>query len=87
MQKNFTHNLVIAVGLNQYQNNIAKLNTTKPDPEELAKLLKDEYQVELITDDTERKPRLNELENLLTLCIKLRLQVLLNFYPKFRKFQ
>ena len=78
---------MIAVGLNQYQKNIAKLNTTKPDPEELAKLLKDEYQVELNTDDTEGKPRLNELENLLTLCIKLRLQVLLNFSPKSRKFQ
>jgi hypothetical protein len=43
LKKNFTHNLAIAVGLNQYQNNIAKLNTTKPDPEELAKLLKDNY--------------------------------------------
>jgi WD40 repeat protein len=65
---NFTHNLAIAIGINQYQNGIARLNTAKPDAEELAKLLREkyQYQVELITDDTERKPTLKELENLLT---------------------
>ncbi|MEG4246254.1 caspase family protein [Microcoleus sp. Pol10_D6] len=64
---NFTQNLAIAIGINQYQNGIAKLKTAKPDAETLADLLRDEYQyqVELITDDTERKPTLEELKNLL----------------------
>jgi len=65
---NFTRNLALAIGINQYQNGIAKLKTAKPDAEELADLLRDEYQyqVELITDNTDRKPTLKELENLLT---------------------
>ncbi|MEJ1929807.1 caspase family protein [Nostoc sp. NIES-2111] len=73
---NFTHNLAIAIGINQYQNGIAKLNTAKPDAETLADILKDDYkyQVELITDNTERKPTLNELENLLTKWLPEQLQ-------------
>ncbi|MBD2186114.1 caspase family protein [Planktothrix sp. FACHB-1355] len=73
---NFTHNLAIAIGINQYHNGIASLNTAKPDAEELAKLLRDkyQYQVELITDDTERKATLKELENLLTKWLPEQLQ-------------
>lgn len=73
---NFTHNLAIAIGINQYQNGIAKLKTAKPDAETLADLLRDEYQyqVELITDETERKPTLKELENLLTKWLPEQLQ-------------
>ncbi|BAT54421.1 WD-40 repeat protein [Nostoc sp. NIES-3756] len=74
----FTHNLAIAIGINQYQNGIAKLNTAKPDAETLADILRDDYQyqVELITDaeDTERKPTRNELENLLTKWLPKQLQ-------------
>jgi WD40 repeat protein len=64
---NFTRNLAIIIGINQYQNSIAELKTAKPDAETLADLLRDEYhyQVELITDDSERKPTLEELKNLL----------------------
>ena len=73
---NFTHNLAIAIGINQYKNGIAKLNTAKPDAETLAELLKDkyQYQVELITDDTERKPTINELRTLLTEWLPQQLQ-------------
>ena len=73
---NFTHNLALIVGINQYQNGIAKLNTAKPDAETLADILRDnyKYQVELITDDTDRKPTLNELENLLTKWLPEQLQ-------------
>jgi WD40 repeat protein len=73
---NFTHNLAIVIGINQYQNGIAELNTAKPDAEELANLLRDEYQyqVELITDDTPRKPTLKDLENLLTKWLPEKLQ-------------
>jgi hypothetical protein len=58
---NFTQNLAIAIGINQYQNGIAKLSTAKPDAETLADLLRDEYQyqVELITDDTASPHRKN----------------------------
>jgi WD40 repeat protein len=68
--------LAIAIGINQYQNGIACLNTAKPDAEELAKLLTDkyQYQVELITDNTKRKPTLKELENLLTKWLPEQLQ-------------
>ena len=64
----FSNSLAIAIGINQYQNSIAKLSTAKPDAEKLADLLRDDYQyqVELITDNTDRKPTLKELENLLT---------------------
>jgi WD40 repeat protein len=74
--KNFTHNLAIIIGINQYQNSIAELKTAKPDAETLADLLRDEYQyqVELITDDTLRKPTLKELENLLTKWLPEQLQ-------------
>jgi len=74
--KNFTHNLAIAIGINQYQNGIAKLNTAKPDAETLAELLEDEYQyqVELITDETDRKPTTNELRTLLTEWLPQQLQ-------------
>ncbi|MDZ8026092.1 MAG: caspase family protein [Nostoc sp. DedQUE11] len=74
--KKFTHNLAIAIGINQYQNGIAKLNTAKPDAQTLADILRDnyQYQVELITDDTEPKPTLKELENLLTKWLPEQLQ-------------
>jgi len=35
LQKKFTYNLAIAIGINHYQNGIAKLNTAKPDAETL----------------------------------------------------
>ena len=73
---NFIRNLAIAIGINQYQNGIATLNTAKPDAETLADLLRDDYQyqVELITDKTERKPTLKELENLFTKWLPEKLQ-------------
>ncbi|MCC5612685.1 caspase family protein [Nostoc sp. CHAB 5834] len=73
---NFDHSLAIAIGINQYHNNIASLNTAKPDAEELAKLLTDkyQYQVELITDDTKRKPTFDELNSLLTKWLPEKLQ-------------
>jgi hypothetical protein len=37
---NFTHNLAIIIGINQYQNGIAELNTAKPDAQTLAEILK-----------------------------------------------
>jgi hypothetical protein len=54
------------------------LKRAKPDAEELADLLRDEYQyqVELITDGTDRKPTLKELENLLTKWLPEKLQPL-----------
>ncbi|MEG4595347.1 caspase family protein [Microcoleus sp. F8_C2] len=73
---NFTQNLAIIIGINQYQYGIAELKTAKPDAETLANLLRDEYQyqVELITDDTDRKPTLKELEHLLTKWLPEKLQ-------------
>ncbi|MCC3473795.1 MAG: hypothetical protein EAZ19_00750 [Oscillatoriales cyanobacterium] len=73
---NFTQNLAIVIGINQYQNGIAELKTAKPDAEELANLLRDEYQyqVELITDDTPRKPTLKDIENLITKWLPEKLQ-------------
>ncbi|MEG5063924.1 caspase family protein [Microcoleus sp. B3-A4] len=64
------------MGINKYKSGIAELKTAKPDAEELADLLRDEYQyqVELITDNTDRKPTLNELENLLTKWLPEKLQ-------------
>ena len=68
MAKRFTHNLVIAIGINNYCNRIAKLKTAKPDAEKLAGLLSKDYkyQVELVTDETDRKPTLTEIRTLLT---------------------
>ena len=70
--------IAVVIGINQYQNGIAKLKTAKPDAEELANLLRDEYQyqVELIIDgdNSERKPTLKELENLLTKWVPEKLQ-------------
>jgi len=73
---NFIHNLAIAIGINQYQNGIAKLKTAKHDAQKVADILRDEYQyqVELITDDTDRKPTLKELEHLLTKWLPEQLQ-------------
>jgi hypothetical protein len=52
------------------------LKTAKSDAEELADLLRDEYQyqVELITDGTDLKPTLKDLENLLTKWFPEKLQ-------------
>ena len=72
--KNFTHNL--AIGINNYNNGLAKLTTARPDAEKLANLLATDYnyQVELITDNTPRKPTLNELKTLLTEWLPEQLQ-------------
>jgi hypothetical protein len=47
----FTHNLAIAIGINNYRNNIAELKTARPDAEKLTHLLSKDYkdQVELIS--------------------------------------
>ncbi|MCU0535310.1 MAG: hypothetical protein MUD14_15590 [Hydrococcus sp. Prado102] len=37
----FTQNLAIAIGINQYQNGIASLNTAKPNSEDLFEALQD----------------------------------------------
>ena len=73
---NFTHNLAIVIGINNYCNNIAELTTARPDAEKLADLLATgyDYQVELITDETPRKPTLNELKTLLTEWLPQKLQ-------------
>jgi WD40 repeat protein len=68
LMKNFTHNLAIAIGINNYSKGIAELKTAKPDAEELIRLLSSSdygYQPELITDDTERKPTLGGIRDLL----------------------
>ncbi|MEP0924351.1 caspase family protein [Leptolyngbya sp. ST-U4] len=64
----FTCNLAIVIGINNYHNGIADLKTAKPDAAKLAGLLSKDYnyQVELITDETERKPTLTEIRTLLT---------------------
>lgn len=57
----FSHNLAIAIGINNYSKGIAKLKKARSDVEELTCLLSSPdygYQVDLITDDTERKPTL-----------------------------
>ena len=73
---NLTYNLAIAIGINNYRNNIAELTTARPDAEKLAKLLATgyNYQVELITDETDRKPTLTELRTLLTEWLPQQLQ-------------
>lgn len=65
---NFTSNLAIAIGINNYGNGIAELKTARPDAEKLAALLATDYkyQVELITDETDRKLTLTEIRTLLT---------------------
>ena len=72
----FSHSIAIAIGINNYRNNIAELKTARPDAEELAKLLATDYnyQVELITDNTPRKPTLKELKTLLTEWLPQQLQ-------------
>lgn len=72
----FTHNFSVIIGINNYRNGISELKTAKPDAEELAHILRIDYQyqVELITDDTDRKPTLKELENLLTKWLPEKLQ-------------
>jgi len=74
--KKLTQSLAIAIGINNYRNNIAELTTARPDAEELAKLLATgyNYQVELITDTTDRKPTLTELRTLLTEWLPQQLQ-------------
>ena len=73
---NFDLNLAIAIGINNYRNNIAELKTARPDAKKLANLLGTDYnyQVELITDETERKPSLTELRTLLTRWLPQQLQ-------------
>ena len=72
----FSYNLAIAIGINNYRNNIAELKTARPDAKKLANLLGTDYnyQVELITDETERKPSLTELRTLLTRWLPQQLQ-------------
>lgn len=64
---NFQRNLAVVIGVNDYQNQVPKLKTAKNDAEVLAKLLTDshQYEVTLITDETECKPTLDRLFNLL----------------------
>jgi WD40 repeat protein len=64
---NFQRNLAVVIGINDYQNQVPKLKTAKNDAEVLAKLLTDshQYEVTLITEETECKPRLDSLLNLL----------------------
>jgi WD40 repeat protein len=70
------HNLAIAIGINNYSNGLAKLTTARPDAETLANLLKEkyDYQVKLITDQTDLKPTLNEIRNLLNKWLPQQLQ-------------
>jgi hypothetical protein len=72
----FNLNLAITIGINNYRNNIAELTTARPDAKKLADLLENDYnyQVELITDETPRKPTLNELKTLLTKWLPEKLQ-------------
>jgi hypothetical protein len=62
----FEHSYALVVGINNYTNGIAPLQTAQPDAKKLAAILQDDhhYQVTLITDDTDIKPT---HENLLTL--------------------
>ena len=65
--KEFNRSLAVTIGINNYKNGIHSLETAKPDAEELARILEQDYhynQVTLITDDTQIKPT---RENLLTL--------------------
>ncbi|WP_226588560.1 nSTAND1 domain-containing NTPase [Microseira wollei] len=64
---NFNRNLAVVIGINNYQNGIAELKTAKYDAEEFAKILATDYQyqVELITDDTECQPTLQNIKYLI----------------------
>lgn len=72
----FFQNLAIAIGINNYRNGIAELKTARPDAAKLADLLATDYkyQVELITDETDRKPTLTEIRTLLTEWLPQQLQ-------------
>jgi WD40 repeat protein len=63
----FKRSLAVVIGINEYQNNIPKLQTARRDAEALAQILAKEHQYDeviLITDATEFKPT---RKNLLTL--------------------
>jgi WD40 repeat protein len=72
----FTNSIAIAIGINNYRNGIAGLKTARPDAEKLVDLLSNDYnyQVELITDETDRKPTLTEIRTLLTEWLPQQLQ-------------
>lgn len=63
----FQCNWAVVIGINDYQNQVPKLKTAKNDAEQLANILAQshQYEVILITDDTECKPTLDRLLNLL----------------------
>ncbi|MEG4853968.1 caspase family protein [Microcoleus sp. B5-D4] len=65
---NFQRNWAVVIGINDYQNQVPKLKTAKNDAEKLADILAEshKYEVILITDDTDCKPNLESLLNLLT---------------------
>lgn len=60
----FALNLAIVIGINDYQNNISALATARQDAEAIAHLLKTsyQYQVILITDETEIQPTFERLQ-------------------------
>ena len=64
----FQRNWAVVIGINDYQNQVPKLKTAKNDAEKLADILAKlhKYEVILITDDTDCKPTLESLLNLLT---------------------
>jgi WD40 repeat protein len=64
----FQRNWAVVIGINDYQNQVPKLKTAKNDAEKLADILAEshKYEVILITDDTDCKPTLESLLNLLT---------------------
>jgi WD40 repeat protein len=63
----FQRNWAVVIGINDYQNQVPKLKTAKNDAEQLANILAQshQYEVILITDDTGCKPTLERLLNLL----------------------
>jgi len=65
---NFQRNWAVVIGINDYHNQVPKLKTAKNDAEKLADILAEshKYEVILITDDTDCKPTLESLLNLLT---------------------
>jgi uncharacterized caspase-like protein len=72
----FRHHLAVVIGINDYRNSIAELKTARPDAEELAGLLSNDdytYQVKLVTDNTEHKPTLDGIRDLLK-CLSQQLQ-------------
>lgn len=63
----FDHSIAVVIGINDYGNGIAALQSAKADAEAIAHVLKAEYQYEdviLITDDTEVPPTLDGIRHI-----------------------